>query len=465
MNIPQCYPQQRKLYAEINMAHKAIQHLAVIIILVALIIILYGKFFLNRNDNVFLLVYGTLVTLGIFILFFISHRYVDPKEEIIKNKLNAGKKKPFVSCVVAVHNEEHLIERCIKSLLNSNYPNKEIIIINDASTDKTSKVLLQFQANPLVTIIDLKRNVGKKKAIADGLKVAKGEFYVFTDSDSILEPTAISKIMEIFIHDEQIGAVSGHGRALNADKNTITRIQDSWYDGQFGIKKAFESVYGAVTCVSGPLAVFRKAAIFNYIPAWSNDTFLGKEFKFSTDRTLTSFALGGKYIGPKIKKKYHDSWFVQSQNYPDREWKVIYCKSAKVWTNVPETFGKMLHQQIRWKKSFIRSIFLTGRFYWRKPLIAALRYYFTILFVLTAPFIVFRQLIYQPWHGNYIAPILYIAGVLFIGSVYAIAYKLDNPRCHRWVYRPVMSIMSTMIFSWLVYYSLATIRKSIWRRG
>ena len=102
------------------MAHKAIKHLAVIIILVALIIILYGKFFLNRNDNVFLLVYGTLVTLGIFILFFISHRYVDPSEEIIKKKLNAGKKKPFVSCVVAVHNEEHLIERCIKSLLNSN---------------------------------------------------------------------------------------------------------------------------------------------------------------------------------------------------------------------------------------------------------------------------------------------------------------------------------------------------------
>lgn len=213
------------------------------------------------------------------------------------------------------------------------------------------------------------------------------------------------------------------------------------------------------------MAVFRKTAIFNYIPAWSNDTFLGKEFKFSTDRTLTGFALGGKYLGPKIKKKYHRDWFITSENFPDQEWKVLYCKSAKVWTHVPDTFNKLLHQQIRWKKSFIRNIFLTGTFYWRKPLIAVLRYYLTIFFVLSAPFIVVRQLIYLPSQGNYLAPLLYVSGVLFVGSIYAIAYKLDNPRCHRWVYRPFMSIMSTVIFSWIIYYSLATIRRNIWRRN
>lgn len=66
-----------------------------------------------------------------------------------------------------------------------------------------------------------------------------------------------------------MGAVSGHCRALNAETNLLTRIQDCWYEGQFSIKKAFESVFGAVTCVSGPLAAFRRESIYNYIPAWT----------------------------------------------------------------------------------------------------------------------------------------------------------------------------------------------------
>jgi hypothetical protein len=58
----------------------------------------------------------------------------------------------------------------------------------------------------------------------------------------------------IFLADAEIGAVSGHCRALNGDRNLLTKIQDSWYEGQYSVRKAFESVFGAVTCVSGPLA-------------------------------------------------------------------------------------------------------------------------------------------------------------------------------------------------------------------
>lgn len=448
------------------MKRKHVRQIGIFVILVILLLIFYKKIFLINPNYTFLYVYGILIILVNFVMFFVSQIYIDPSVIIINNNLNHGKKKPFISIILAVHNEEKIISSCLKSFLTSSYRNKELIVVNDASTDNTLSILRDFEKDPRVKIINLEKNVGKKKAIGEGIRKAKGEIYVFTDSDSVVEPHAISRIIEIFIYDENIGAVSGHGRALNGNKNILTRIQDTWYEGQFSVKKAFESVFGCVTCISGPLAAFRKDAIFNFIPAWENDSFLGQEFKFATDRTLTGFVLGCMSMGDKLKKKYSNSWFVTSKDYPLKEWKLVYCKSAKVWTEVPDTFKKLIRQQIRWKKSFVRNIFFTGKFYWKKPLIPAIKYYCSILFVLIGPFIVFRHLFYLPiYKGEFFSFSIYILGVLFIGLIYSVAFKLENPQSNKWVYRPLMSLLATMVFTWLIFYSIITIRKSIWHRG
>ncbi|MDP3014146.1 MAG: glycosyltransferase [Candidatus Subteraquimicrobiales bacterium] len=310
----------------------------------------------------------------------------------------------------------------------------------------------------------LKKNVGKKRALGKAMAIAKGEIFAFSDSDSVWASDVIEKIVKIFGSDPFIGAVSGHVRALNSSKNVLTRIQDSWYEGQFSVRKAFESIFGAVSCVSGPLAVFRKEAIFNFIPAWENDFFLGQEFRFATDRTLTGFVLGSKSIGEKLKKKYVDSPFVKDYDYPLKNWKIVYSKSAKAWTNVPDTLKRMLKQQVRWKKSFIRNIFFTGSFYWKKPLLPSLFYYLHIIFVLVGPFIAFRHLIYLPIQGHIYSAFLYIAGIAFIGFVFGLAYKLENKDCHIWIYRPLMSLLSTTVLSWLIFYSALTIKKMVWSR-
>ncbi len=444
---------------------KLIRNLMVLIFLIAFILIINGKFYSSEGIS-FLTVYGITVTSVILLTFSIAHfKYKDPAIEIIEKNLNKNKKKPFVSCVLAVYNEEKHIEDCINSLINSTYLNKEIIVINDASTDNTLKILNNFKKNSKIKVLNLKKNIGKKGAIARGLKIAKGEIFVFTDSDCIVEKRAIDRIIQIFMYDKDVGAVSGHSRAWNSDKNIWTKIQDSWYEGQFSIKKALESSYGVVTCISGPLAVFRREAIFNFISAWEKDSFLGQEFKFATDRTLTAFVLGNEFIGNKLKKRYKNSWFVKSKDYPTKHWKTVYCKSAKVWTNVPDTFRKMIKQQIRWKKSFIRSIFLTGKFYWKKPIIPALLFYLKILFIFLGPFIVLRQLIYLPLSGNLLEPFLYLGGITFVGLTYGVFYKLENPNCHKWVYRPLMSLLSTLIISWFIFYSLFTIKNMRWHRG
>lgn len=436
------------------------------LILLLIAMVLIGKAYYTRSGDMFFYIYGLTVSGFIFLTFFVAqYKYADPAEVVKKRKLNSGKKKPFVSCICAVYNDQYVIKSCVESFLNSTYTNKEVIVVNDASTDKSWEVLQKYKNHPQVRLINLKKNVGKKKALAEGVKVAKGEIYAFTDSDSVVAPDALEKIISVFVCDPMIGAVSGHGRALNADNNLLTRIQDAWYETSFSVEKAYESSYGCVTCVSGPLAVFRKEAIFNYIPAWENDSFLGKEFRFATDRQLTGYVLGSKQIEKKLKAKYKDSFFVKSQNYEPKDWRVVYCNSAKVWTNVPDTFGKMIKQHVRWKKSFIRNLFFTGSFYWRKPMPASLKYYAGCLITIAGPFIVARHLIYLPSQGSPMAAIFYLGGILFIGSLYALAFKIDNPDSKMWVYRPLMSIMSTLILSWLIFYSALTIRNPIWHRG
>lgn len=436
----------------------------------SLLVIIIGKGFFRSPYNgiygISLYVYGVAVTVSVLTVFFIAFtRYKDPYE-VACQMPKTKRDKPLVSIMVAVRNERKAIGLCVRSLICQWYEHKEIIVINDASTDSTGTILDWYAKRKLISVIHCKENVGKKRALAQGMLIARGDIFVFTDSDSVLGIDAVLKIVKIFNSDESIGAVSGHVRALNGDKNLLTKIQDSWYEGQFSVRKAFESYYDAVTCVSGPLAAFRKQAIFNFIPAWENDRFLGQEFRFATDRTLTGFVLGSMSIGEKLKRKYHDSPFVIQENYPLKDWKVVYSKSARAWTMVPDTLRKIIKQQVRWKKSFIRNIFFTGFFYWKKPLMAGLFYYLHIVFVLLGPFVAFRHVIYFPVTGNgFIAALLYLSGIVYIGFMFGIAFKLENKGSHKWIYRPLMSLMSTLLFSWLIFYSAVTIKKMIWSRG
>jgi cellulose synthase/poly-beta-1,6-N-acetylglucosamine synthase-like glycosyltransferase len=370
---------------------------------------------------------------------------------------------PLVTCLVAVHNDADIIEHCLASLVDQTYAMKEIIVIDDASTDGTADALARLAAMHPITVISLPTNVGKKRALAAGILAAKGEVYAFTDSDSIWAADALARCVAILAKHPNVGAVSGHCRAYNADRSLLTRIQDSWYEGQFSVRKAFESAFGAVSCVSGPLAVFRKAAIHNYIPAWEADSFLGQEFRFATDRTLTGFVLVGGQVGDKLKKKHAGSPFLETE-FRARDWDIVYSYSARAWTAVPETFSKLVKQQVRWKKSFVRNMFFTGRYYWRKSLPPAAVYYLHILFVFAGPIVAFRHLVYVPAHGNPESALLYLAGIVVVGSMFGLAHWRVEPKSHGWVYRPLMSLISTVLLSWLLIYSLLTIRRMRWAR-
>ena len=442
--------------------------LVALVILLGLGVFLFAKLeFRLAHASTALWAYGVTVTTVVLVqMAFAILRYRDPALDGGAPDGDPDPTQPavLVSSMVAVHNEEEIIEQCVRSLTNQDYRRQEVIIVDDASTDRTPEILDELQTRYPITVIKLERNVGKKRALGVAILRARGEIFAFSDSDSAWAPDALGRCARTFVSHPEVGAVSGHCRALNADHNLLTRVQDSWYEGQFSVRKAFESVFGSVSCVSGPLAVFRREAIYNYIPAWEQDRFLGQEFRFATDRTLTAFVLMDDRHARRLRTRHAGSPFLATE-YPWRRWDVVYSKSSRAWTMVPESLSQFFTQQVRWKKSFLRNMWFTGSFFWRRPFIPALQYYLHVLFVLAGPFVAFRHLIYMPLRGNLESMLLYVAGIVLIGSMFGLAFRREEPKGNGWIYRPLMSVMSTTMLSWLVFYSMLTIKKMHWTRG
>ncbi|MGE0218584.1 glycosyltransferase family 2 protein [Mycolicibacterium sp.] len=445
-----------------------VRRLVVIGALLPLILLLAVQVPLLPNAPL-LVGYGLIVLAATITMMYLGFaRYEDPSVHATAARPHdfpALPEVPRVSLLVAVRDEIDGIEACVRTMVGSDYPDLEVIVIDDASTDGTQAVLRRLAAELDITVIYNEVNRGKKHALTDGVRVSTGDVLAFTDSDCVLAPDALARCVRALVAHPDLGAVSGHARALNADDTVLTRAQDAWYDGQFRIAKAAEATFGSVTCVSGPLAVFRRDAVLNYFPAWANDTFLGREFRFATDRQLTGYVLGQVWAGERLKRRYADSPLVYERDYPERRWRVGYVRSAHVWTTVPARFRPFMKQQVRWKKSFIRNLCFTGTFMWRRGPGAAALFYGHVLFVAVAPLMAVRHLVWAPAHGLYLLTALYLCGVLTKGFAWAVAFKLTNPGTTRWRYRPVMSLLSSVVLSWLLPYSLLTIRKGTWARG
>jgi len=428
------------------------------LIVTALGVIVLGKLLFHIGVDPFLWLYGVLVTLVTFATFLGAYYYykdpaLDPPDPRVTNLT------PKVSFVVPVKNEERLIRRCIESIVNQTYKNLEIVVMDDGSTDGTTDILKALKLELGIKAYRMRVNVGKKKAIEAAIRHTTGEIFAFVDSDSVLAPDAMERLVAAFNAHPDAGAVSAHGRALNADKNLLTKIQDTWYEGQFRLSKGLESVYGAVTCASGCLSAFRREAIEPHIHAWANDRFLGKEFRFATDRTMTGHVLRDR---PREAADMASATANGGTHDAPKQWEVLYSASARVQTEVPSTWGKFLRQQTRWKKSFIRNLFFTGRFYWRRPALAAWAFYLGVLFVLVGPLIAFRAIYFLTASGDFLSAPLYLSGVTFVGLLYGLDYKIRNPDSHYWIFRPLMSLISTFVLSWLLIYAALTIRNPNW---
>lgn len=126
------------------------------------------------------------------------------KEVIIKTSIalliiNRIWRDNLISVIIPTYNAEKYISRCIESVLEQTYKNFEIIIIDDKSTDDTANILKKYERLDNVTIITNKKNSGVSFSRNRGLKLSKGEFITFVDSDDFLPNFAFEYLANIIL--------------------------------------------------------------------------------------------------------------------------------------------------------------------------------------------------------------------------------------------------------------------------
>jgi hyaluronan synthase len=346
---------------------------------------------------------------------------------------------PAVAIVMPAFNEEDAIARSVRALMAVDYPTEklEIVVINDGSTDGTlAQIKTIAREFPRVHLIDFPENRGKRAAMAAGIRATSAEIVAFVDSDSMLEPDALTRLVQGFAKPN-VGAVAGHADALNVHDSWITRMQAVRYFVAFRVCKAAESVLGAVTCCSGCFSAYRREAIMPILDRWENQHFLGRQATYGDDRSLTNFVL--------------------------RSWKVHYEALAVSRTIVPADFRTFLRQQLRWKRSWTRESWIVSHFIWRANPAASFSIYLGIVLPLLAPLVAMRALLWQPLAGGGALPFVYLVGLYSMALVYGLYFAMRRSHYDAlWVFGVLFVFFYLAFLLWQTYYAIATARNSSW---
>jgi len=225
-----------------------------------------------------------------------------------KNVKNTNTVLPKASIIVVSYNSENYIKKCIESLLDTNYPNYEIIVVDNASQDNSLKILKEFQGR--IKLIESKKNLGFGGGNNLGIKNSNGEIIVLINPDAYVTPDSIRELILPFLTDDQIMITGskilypGTTKIQSAGgiiyKNGLSRHigygeQDS---NQYNFPRTVDYVTGAAMAIRRKL--FEKTGLFDpiYNPAYYEET----------DKCFVARKLGYKVVyAPKSTVFHYES--------------------------------------------------------------------------------------------------------------------------------------------------------------
>ncbi len=276
--------------------------------------------------TIYLMVFLLLLILRYAVL--ILYSFMDHLESLF-NRRNAPPPKfreeanlPLVTLVVPAFNEGLVIQPAVRSLLALDYPNYEIIVIDDGSTDDTYEkaMVVARESRDVPVRVVTKRNGGKAQALNTGMSLARGEFIVNMDGDTKLSGNALRVCIRHF-ENPRIGAVAGNVKVLNRE-NIWSRIQALEYVEGLAMARKAQSFMRTVNIIPGPLGMFRKS-VLQQVGGYDHDT-------FAEDCDLTLKLLM-------------------------RGWHIAYEPNAIAWVETPTRLLDLLKQRYRWTRGILQA--------------------------------------------------------------------------------------------------------------
>ena len=349
--------------------------------------------------------------------------------------------QPPVAVLVPAYNEEKVIERTVRSVLASTYPNLRVIVIDDGSKDRTleiarTKFQIEIAAGRVVVLT--KPNSGKAEALNYALEHVTEDFYVGIDADTVIAKEAIGRLIPHF-QNQKIGAVAGNAKVGNR-VNIWTRWQALEYITSQNFERRALDLLGAVTVVPGALGAWRTQLV-REAGGYSLHTVAE-----DADLTMNLLRMG---------------------------FRVIYEDRALAYTEAPMNARGLMRQRFRWSFGILQSLWKhrgairrRGSFGWfALPNILV----FQILLPLVSPFIDVMFVVSALWYfidrhfhpyaanpATFQKLVIYFASFLiidFLASSLAFALERRDPRQHedywlladiwiqRFTYRQVFSVV------------------------
>jgi cellulose synthase/poly-beta-1,6-N-acetylglucosamine synthase-like glycosyltransferase len=219
----------------------------------------------------------------------------------------------LVSVIIPAYNEESVIGRTVRGILNATYRNLQVIVVDDGSRDRTYDVLhSEFGEDKRLTLIRAV-NGGKARALNIGLSHARGDVVVALDADTQFNRDTIARLVRWFT-DPSVGAVAGNAKVGNR-VNMITRWQALEYIVAQNLERRALAALGTLTVVPGAVGAWRKSVLAE-LGGFRHDT-------LAEDQELTIA--------------------VQRAGY-----RVQFDSSAIAWTEAPASVKGLAKQRFRW---------------------------------------------------------------------------------------------------------------------
>ncbi|MGH9511636.1 MAG: glycosyltransferase [Terriglobales bacterium] len=307
---------------------------------------------------------GRLIFIGAFAIFDRLHgrQFGTPAE--------VASYKPSVAVLIPAYNEEKVIERTIRAVLSSDYPNFRVIVIDDGSSDHTFEVarraFVEEQVSGRVLILT-KPNSGKAEALNFGLLHVHDEIFLGIDADTVIAPDAISRLIPHFL-DPKVGAVAGNAKVGNRI-NLWTRWQALEYITSQNFERRALNTLGAVSVVPGAIGAWRMYAV-RQAGGFHTDT-------VAEDADLTMAILR-------------------------RGYRVEYEDLALAYTEAPVSANGLMRQRFRWSFGIFQSVWKHRAVFARKGVLGWIALpnilIFQILLPLVSPFIDIMFLFWTGWY-------------------------------------------------------------------
>jgi len=180
-----------------------------------------------------------------------------------RKPVRSGPYIPFLSIIMIVRNEEKVLPRKLRNLLDLNYPDEslEIVMVSDGSTDSTNQILSEHTANPRVRVILNPQQQGKAAGLNAAMSSVRGEIVVFTDARQQIEPDAIRVLVENFA-DPEIGCASGELMLGDPETGEAEQGMGVYWRIEKAVRE-LESAVGSVVGATGAIYGVRRKLLVN----------------------------------------------------------------------------------------------------------------------------------------------------------------------------------------------------------